>query len=101
MSSLAAQFERDGFLVLPDFHPAAACRELMERGRHLSENYRLDGKGSVFQTSEQTKTSDAYFLESGERISFFFENFSSSIENSTSSNFIFENSASNKLRITS
>lgn len=73
MSSLAAQFERDGFLVLPDFHPAAACRELMERGRHLSENYRLDGKGSVFQTSEQTKTSDAYFLESGERISFFFE----------------------------
>ena len=71
--SLSEQFQRDGFLVLENFNSPEQCDVLMQRAQELARGYDYKGHPSVFQTSEQTKTSDDYFLESGDKISYFFE----------------------------
>jgi phytanoyl-CoA hydroxylase len=66
-------FERDGFLALPRFVPAARCDELRARALELVAAFDPAEVVSVFSTHEQTRTSDDYFLASGDRVSFFFE----------------------------
>ena len=68
-----ADYERDGFLVLENFVNAAACEELKNRAAELVAGFQLQGKASIFSTHAQTRTSDVYFLESGDKIRFFFE----------------------------
>ena len=68
-----ARFERDGFLVLEDFVRPAACASLRERAAELVSEFDPSGVRSIFSTNEQTRTSDDYFLASGNCISFFFE----------------------------
>ncbi len=67
------KFQNDGFLVLEGFNSDAECDALIARAAELVAGFDFDGHPSVFQTSEQTRTSDDYFLDSGDRISFFFE----------------------------
>ena len=73
MSKQLEQFRRDGFLVIEGFNSEQKCDELMERAAELTANFDYNGHPSVFQTSEQERTSDDYFLNSGSNISFFFE----------------------------
>lgn len=73
MNAMREKFEADGFLVLEDFYPAADCVALMEQGRALAESFDYTGHPSVFQTSEQSRTTDEYFLDSGDCIRYFFE----------------------------
>ena len=68
-----ASYERDGFLVVPDFVPAAACDELRARADELIAGFDPESVRSVFSTKEQTRTSDEYFLSSGDQIRFFVE----------------------------
>jgi phytanoyl-CoA hydroxylase len=68
-----AAYERDGFLVLENFVSSAACDELRSRADELAAGFELRGQASIFSTHEQTRTSDDYFLESGDKIRFFFE----------------------------
>lgn len=68
-----ADYRRDGFLLVEDFKSAAECDSLRERAAELVREFEPSGVVSIFQTREQTRTSDDYFLASGDRISFFFE----------------------------
>ncbi|HEX4875587.1 MAG TPA: phytanoyl-CoA dioxygenase family protein [Chitinophagaceae bacterium] len=72
-SGLRQQFDANGFLVLENFNTPAACDALMERAQQLAESYDYKGHPSVFQTSYQSQTTDDYFLDSSDKISFFFE----------------------------
>jgi phytanoyl-CoA hydroxylase len=68
-----AQYERDGFLVLKDFVSPGACNALHARADELVREFDPAGVVSIFSTHEQTRTSDDYFLGSGDKIRFFFE----------------------------
>jgi phytanoyl-CoA hydroxylase len=71
-SNQLAAYERDGFLVLKDFVPPGACDELRRRADELVHGFD-PSVISVFSTREQTRTSDDYFLGSGDKVRFFFE----------------------------
>src|SRR5690625_879336 len=67
-----ASFERDGFLAVPDAVPHQACDELRARAEQIVHDFDPTTV-SIFSTNEQTRTSDEYFLESGDHIRCFFE----------------------------
>lgn len=73
MSRQLEQFQKDGFLIIEGFNSEQECDELVKQAAELTAGFDYDGHPSVFQTSEQERTSDDYFLSSGDRISFFFE----------------------------
>ena len=66
-------WERDGFLVLEDFVSPGRCDELKARAHELIAGFDPDEVQSVFSTHEQTRTSDEWFLTSGDTIRFFVE----------------------------
>lgn len=66
------EWERDGFVVVPDAIDPACCDELIARAEAIVDEFD-PSTISVFSTRQQTLTSDAYFLSSGDRISCFFE----------------------------
>jgi phytanoyl-CoA hydroxylase len=66
-------YHRDGFLVVPGFADARDCQELMDRALHYVEAFDPTEYRSVFQTDEQTRTSDDWFLSSGGVVRCFLE----------------------------
>ena len=67
------RYDSDGFLIIPHFVASSACDALRERAERLVADFDPRGVISIFSTKNQTGTSDDYFLESGDKIRFFFE----------------------------
>lgn len=66
-------YARDGFLVIENFASRAACDRLRAHADQLLADFDPQGVISIFSTQEQTRTSDEYFLTSGDQVRFFFE----------------------------
>ena len=68
-----AQYHRDGFLVLESFAETKSCNRLRGRAEELVRRFDPGGIVSIFSTQEQSHLRDNYFLESGDKIRFFYE----------------------------
>jgi phytanoyl-CoA hydroxylase len=68
-----AAYERDGFLVLPEFISAADCDALQARAAELVAGLEPAPARTIFSTRDQGHARDRYFLDSGGAIRFFFE----------------------------
>jgi phytanoyl-CoA hydroxylase len=68
-----AAYARDGFLVLPDFLPAADCDALQARAARLVAGFDPGPARIAFSTRDQGHARARYFRESGGAIRFFFE----------------------------
>ena len=66
-------FEQHGYLVMEDFVSKDACEALSHRANEIVEAFNPSESVSIFTTNEQTRHSDSYFLESGDKIRCFFE----------------------------
>ena len=66
-------FEQNGYLVLEDFVSKDACEALSHRANEIVDAFEPSESVSIFTTNEQTRHSDRYFLESGDKIRCFFE----------------------------
>jgi phytanoyl-CoA hydroxylase len=66
-------YRESGVMVLEDFVPLEACRQLRERANALVDEFDPSTLRHVFSTTKQTQLGDAYFYESGDKIRFFLE----------------------------
>lgn len=68
-----AEYLANGSLVINGFVDTATCDELRARAAEMVHEFDPAEVVSIFSTHEQNRTTDDYFLTSGDKIRFFFE----------------------------
>jgi phytanoyl-CoA hydroxylase len=68
-----AQYDRDGYIVLPGFKSAAEIARLRERAAEIVNDFDAASTRSVFTTKDQVTATDDYFLRSDNTVRCFFE----------------------------
>ena len=66
-------FEQNGYLVLENFVSQEECVKLRVRASEIVKYFDSSESVTIFTTNEQTRHSDRFFLESGDKIRCFFE----------------------------
>jgi len=74
---LLREFEEKGFLHLKALISTAACDQLIARMRDLVARFAHQDHNKIFDTGPHTHSKDRYFLDSAQKISFFFDKNSS------------------------
>ena len=67
------QYQRDGYLVVPDFKSAVDIAALRARAAQIVNQFDPAAQSGIFSTIEQEKTTDDYFLGSDNTVRCFFE----------------------------
>jgi len=68
-----SEYQDQGFLVLEGFASEGECDQLRARSAEMVHEFDPAEVVSIFSTHEQNRTTDDYFLTSGDKIRFFFE----------------------------
>jgi phytanoyl-CoA hydroxylase len=68
-----ARYRQDGFLALERFVDEPTCDRLRDRMDELVAGFDPEGVRTVFATDDQRHAQDAWFLDSGDQVRFFFE----------------------------
>jgi len=66
-------WNNNGYLILEDFYSNQECDELRNRANFLIKQFNPNSVQSIFDTKKQEHVDDDYFLDSGDKIRFFFE----------------------------
>ncbi|VVC76922.1 hypothetical protein AQUSIP_22490 [Aquicella siphonis] len=66
-------FAQDGFLILENFISDDICDLLIKRAQMLIDQFEPDAVKTIFSAKDQRHAKNQYFLESGDKIHFFFE----------------------------
>ena len=66
-------WKNNGYLVFENFYKKEECDELINRSHYLIEKNDFSNSESIFDTVSQAHNDDSYFLKSGDKIRFFFE----------------------------
>ena len=68
-----SDYDENGYLILEHFADENECDLLRARAQELVREFDPAEVVSIFSTHEQNRTTDDYFLTSGDKIRFFFE----------------------------
>jgi phytanoyl-CoA hydroxylase len=66
-------YQRDGFLILKDFISPQICDFLKQRALNLVNEFNPDEVKAIFSSKNAVHENQKYFLASGDKIHFFFE----------------------------